>query len=305
MQLLVGAVGVAAYQYSNFITIKNEYLNKTKNTDTATTSTAVNSEQLSGTDVTTAVIEVSNQKDKELIEDLRPSLDSIRANRKAMDLDKLDKDQPHANEIHTLESHHKLFIEKLISKSKLATNIHQKEEASKETSGEELTALRKEISEMTDVWFKRDDELKSELLSLYTDSRKLNDNISLNDNNDSNNNDKDNGSDTDFKVPSFLDTETIKDTMNNWYSNLSTIQQICFTLIISKGLIFSALVNIILVYFGDYLINRFSLETRYPKLHFLIQLRKKFNRYYLISNTLIIIYVILIEVAFCVAIISL
>ena len=97
----------------------------------------------------------------------------------------------------------------------------------------------------------------------------------------------------------------ITDIRDNWYSNLNKLQQLCFSLLVLNGVIFACVVNICLSLFGEYLINRFSLETRYPKLSKLIQLRKTFQNYYLKINLLLIIIIVLSEMLFSIAVISL
>ena len=48
-----------------------------------------------------------------------------------------------------------------------------------------------------------------------------------------------------------------------------------------NSIILSNTINIILIIFGDYLIKRFDLENKYPKLAKFIQLRRKLQNYYL------------------------
>jgi hypothetical protein len=50
------------------------------------------------------------------------------------------------------------------------------------------------------------------------------------------------------------------------------------------------------MYFGDYLIEKFNISTKYPRIHKYIQLRRKFQRYYLILD-LTIIFIMLIILA--------
>lgn len=99
--------------------------------------------------------------------------------------------------------------------------------------------------------------------------------------------------------------DLIKDIRDNWYHNLNKLQQLCFSLLILNGVIFVCLVNICLTLFGEYLIKRFSLETRFPKLSKLILLRRKFQSYYLKFNILAIFIVVLSEMLFSIAVISL
>lgn len=99
--------------------------------------------------------------------------------------------------------------------------------------------------------------------------------------------------------------DLIKDIRDNWYHNLNKLQQLCFSLLILNGVIFVCLVNICLTLFGEYLIKRFSLESRFPKLSKLILLRRKFQSYYLKFNILAIFIVVLSEMLFSIAVISL
>lgn len=70
----------------------------------------------------------------------------------------------------------------------------------------------------------------------------------------------------------------------DWFEGLSGIQKLAFSLIISKSVFFSCLVNILFIFYGDKLIIRYNIEKRYPKLAQLIKLRRKFQSYYLIYN---------------------
>lgn len=91
----------------------------------------------------------------------------------------------------------------------------------------------------------------------------------------------------------------------HWYNSLSLIQQISFNMILLNTVTLGCLINIIFALFGDYLIKRWSLEKRWPKLSKLIELRKTFQKYYLILNTLIIICSCLIQIIFGIAVLSL
>jgi uncharacterized integral membrane protein len=52
--------------------------------------------------------------------------------------------------------------------------------------------------------------------------------------------------------------------------------------------------SIMLIYFGDYFINYFNLEAKYPKLANFIKMRRKFQNYYVILNLIIIILILFI-----------
>jgi hypothetical protein len=86
------------------------------------------------------------------------------------------------------------------------------------------------------------------------------------------------------------------------YEKLDYMGKIAFGLLLFKYVLISSLISIFFIFYGDYLINRFQLEVKYPKLAKIIKLRRIFQRYYLIIDSLMILSVILIEILFCLAI---
>jgi hypothetical protein len=58
----------------------------------------------------------------------------------------------------------------------------------------------------------------------------------------------------------------------------------------SQVLIGSA-ISIVFVFFGEYLIQRYDLDNKYPKLAKFIHLRRKFQKYHLMLNIFFIISV--------------
>lgn len=69
--------------------------------------------------------------------------------------------------------------------------------------------------------------------------------------------------------------------LQNFLDSLSKEELLAFSGLLLNGLALNYVFNIILVLYGDYLIKRFDLENRYPKLAKLIQLRRKLQQYYL------------------------
>jgi hypothetical protein len=53
------------------------------------------------------------------------------------------------------------------------------------------------------------------------------------------------------------------------------------------------LINILLAYYGDKLIKHYNIEEKYPKLTKIINLRRKFQDIYIMSNSLIGIFLLL------------
>ena len=90
-----------------------------------------------------------------------------------------------------------------------------------------------------------------------------------------------------------------------WFEGLNGIKKIAASMILGKSVIFSALISIIFIFYGNILIDKYDLENRYPRLAKLIQLRQKFQKYYFNYYCGLIISVILIEIAFALAVLTL
>jgi len=93
-----------------------------------------------------------------------------------------------------------------------------------------------------------------------------------------------------------IDTDIINSTIS-YINNLNFFQTLAFTHLSAVIFIFLSLNSLIAIYFGDYLINRFNIEDKYPRIYKFIQLRRKFQVYFLIKD-LTIIYITLILLAF-------
>lgn len=99
---------------------------------------------------------------------------------------------------------------------------------------------------------------------------------------------------TDIKESNILGyLSEIKDNINSELANLSSEQLGCLTNLLGFIMILGGIYTITLILFGEYIINYFKLDERYPKLSKYILYRQTFNKYYLIFN-FIIIYLILI-----------
>jgi hypothetical protein len=76
-------------------------------------------------------------------------------------------------------------------------------------------------------------------------------------------------------------------------------------MIFSSSIILWCLFGILLNLYGNYLIDKFSLEYKYPKIALFINYRKKLSKYYIISNYLIIIIMCLLNIVLGISIFSL
>jgi hypothetical protein len=78
-----------------------------------------------------------------------------------------------------------------------------------------------------------------------------------------------------------------------YLATLSTIEICLIINITSCVFIFTCIITILLSISGNYLINKFSLEQKLPKLSKIIQLRVKFQNYYVFINSVFIIIAII------------
>lgn len=89
----------------------------------------------------------------------------------------------------------------------------------------------------------------------------------------------------------FTDYNPILKMINEFKEYLASLSvtEICLVVnIFSCVFIITCIISILFAVFGNYLIDRFSLEQKFPKLSKIIQLRVKLQRYYVIINTLLI-----------------
>jgi len=88
----------------------------------------------------------------------------------------------------------------------------------------------------------------------------------------------------------------------DWFEGLNGIKKLAVSMILGKSVIFSALISIIFIFYGNVLIEKYEIENKYPKLAKLIQLRRKFQKYYFNYYCYLIISIIIYEVAFALAV---
>ena len=81
----------------------------------------------------------------------------------------------------------------------------------------------------------------------------------------------------------FLDSN-ILETLNDYISSLTPLETLSFMHICGSIVILFSLFSILTIFYGEFFIQKFSLETKYPKLAKFIQLRIKFQQYYFIVN---------------------
>ena len=84
------------------------------------------------------------------------------------------------------------------------------------------------------------------------------------------------------------------ETINNFYSSLSMLETLAVVHLSSSVLILLSLTSIISIFYGEVIIKKLRLEEKFPKLVKIIELRRKFQQFYLWINILTIFVVILV-----------
>lgn len=77
---------------------------------------------------------------------------------------------------------------------------------------------------------------------------------------------------------------------------INLIQNLFISILLLNSIVFSCIVSIIFTLFGDYLIEKYSLDKRWPRFAKFIALRRKFQSYYLKLNIILIIILVLLQI---------
>ena len=95
------------------------------------------------------------------------------------------------------------------------------------------------------------------------------------------------------------------ESLMTFIDSIDIFYRVALFLLFFKGIIISSTISIIFVLYGDYLLVKYDIEKRFPKLAKIIQLRRKLQRYYLILAISWILIVSFTEVLFCVSVLFL
>jgi hypothetical protein len=83
--------------------------------------------------------------------------------------------------------------------------------------------------------------------------------------------------------------------LNNIINSMTLEQNLAFINISASFFILFSMFSILFIFYGDYLIIKLNLETKFPRLAKLIQLRRKFQHFYILLDiTISIIFLLLI-----------
>lgn len=120
-----------------------------------------------------------------------------------------------------------------------------------------------------------------------------------------NNNNNNVEAETNSTIDNIKENSVIPSYISDLLNNQSGLGQMCLGLLLGNYVILSSLASILAIFYGDYLITRFNIEIKYPKLAKVIRLRKLFQKYYLILSILSILTVVGVEVIFCLYVLTL
>lgn len=93
-------------------------------------------------------------------------------------------------------------------------------------------------------------------------------------------------------IKKFMDDNSIIQKINEFKEYLATLSstELCLVMnIFISVFILTCLISIIFAVYGNFLVDKLSLETKYPKLSRIINLRVKLQHSYIITNTLFIV----------------
>lgn len=97
----------------------------------------------------------------------------------------------------------------------------------------------------------------------------------------------------------FIDSiDRLWNDFNTWIQSLDYFHSVAIVNIMGLGLILLSLLQIIFIFYGTVFLDYLNLETRYPKLAKIIQLRRTFQQFYLLLNICIIAIVSIIMLFF-------
>jgi hypothetical protein len=94
-----------------------------------------------------------------------------------------------------------------------------------------------------------------------------------------------------------LDLEWLTKSLNKFYSQLGLGQTLAAVNLSGCLVVIVSMISIIIVLYSDTLIEKYKIVERYPRLTNIIEIRRKFQKYYLIWDISVILGVLIIMVS--------
>nr|YP_025887.1 plasmid hypothetical protein 1 [Moniliophthora perniciosa]AAQ74288.1 plasmid hypothetical protein 1 [Moniliophthora perniciosa] len=88
------------------------------------------------------------------------------------------------------------------------------------------------------------------------------------------------------------------------FDSMDVFSKIALSILAGNSVIVSCLISIIFIFYGNLIIEKYQIEQKYPNLFRIINLRRKFQKYYLITSISYIFIVTLTQIIFCIYILS-
>src|ERR1700728_2877562 len=101
------------------------------------------------------------------------------------------------------------------------------------------------------------------------------------------------------------EADIVASSINEKMDNLNILGQVAVAFLILNYAILNCVISIVSIFFGNYLLTKYNIETKYPKLGKFIALRRKFQSYYLIFSISGIVIVCLIQIIFFIFVLTL
>jgi DNA-binding transcriptional MerR regulator len=92
--------------------------------------------------------------------------------------------------------------------------------------------------------------------------------------------------------------QQLADSYWDWINSLSIMQQFAISHILAAVTVLLSMSSLITVFYSDYLIKRFNLESKFPRLAKYISLRRTFQQYYFFINSIVIIFFLSLVIVF-------
>jgi hypothetical protein len=80
--------------------------------------------------------------------------------------------------------------------------------------------------------------------------------------------------------------------MQSYINNLNVFQTLALSHLFAIILIFLLLIDLMSIYFSDYLLEKFNIKNKYPRICKILEIRRKFQKFYLIKDLIIIIIIL-------------
>jgi organic radical activating enzyme len=137
-------------------------------------------------------------------------------------------------------------------------------------------------------------------------SNQINSQLSISDNNNTTENaiSSSQGKSTQLDKEDIIKSSILNNIFED-FDTLSGIKKLAVALLLLNSSLVSSLISITVVLYGDYLVEKYKLKERFPKFAKIIEFRQKLKKYSLYLDIIAILIVILTQVIFSLAILSL